>query len=672
MTDIVKNALYVLKEKEYRKLRTDKQADISEVVSHLSKDDIMLPSLCFSEALKRERVILFPDDRFGFHRYQAKLPTYQAKDGYLPAFGNITPHYSALIDRGLDDVLDEIRQRSHNADQKQLAFYHAAEHCIVAILEIADRYRVEAEKKELLELASALQTVPHKPAESFYQACLFLHILIYALRCAGHPHITLGRFDQYMYPYFQRDIANGHSLEEMLETVELFFIGLNLDTDIYFGLQQGDNGQSMVLGGFDKNGNDQYNPLSELCMRASMELNLIDPKINLRCGKNTPQERLEFATEMTKQGLGFPQYCNDDVVIPGLIALGYDEADAYNYTVAACWEYIVPNCATDWPNRGTLNFPLTVNNAIHAHLEASQTFEDLIHHVKKAICRACDEIIARYKDRRHTPSPLLSLFVDGCLENGRDLSQGKAKYNNYGCHGAGISVAVDSLAAIKKLIFDEKKIRKAELLEALNADFHGFTALRNQLLNAPKMGNNDDAADRIAAELLECFSSYLNGKPNGYGGIWRAGTGSAMEYIISAQKCPATADGRHAYEPYGCSFSPSLTSKLNGPLSLIASFTNFDMRKIINGGPLAMELHDSVFRNAEGKKKIAQLIRLFLDRGGHQLQLNTINLDRLTDAQKHPEKYPNLIVRVWGWSGYFCELDLEYQNHIIRRTEFTL
>ena len=262
--------------------------------------------------------------------------------------------------------------------------------------------------------------------------------------------------------------------------------------------------------------------------------------------------------------------------------------------------------------------------------------------------------------------------MDGCVEHGRDLSEGKAKYNNYGCHGAGISVAVDSLAAVQKLVFEENQIGKEELLQALDADFEGFTALRNQLLNAPKMGNNDDVADRIADELLDCFASYLNGKPNGYGGIWRAGTGSAMEYILSAKKCPATADGRHAHEPYGCSFSPSLTAKINGPLSLIASFTKFDMKNLVNGGPLTVELHDGVFRNADGIKKVAQLIRLFLDCGGHQLQMNTVNRERLLDAQKHPENYPNLIVRVWGWSGYFCELDTEYQNHIIQRTEFTV
>jgi formate C-acetyltransferase len=171
---------------------------------------------------------------------------------------------------------------------------------------------------------------------------------------------------------------------------------------------------------------------------------------------------------------------------------------------------------------------------------------------------------------------------------------------------------------------------------------------------------------------MEWFSDYLNRKPNNRGGFWRSGTGSAMEYILSARKCPATADGRHAYEPYGSSFSPAITTKLDGPLSVIQSFTKFDMKRIINGGPLTLEIHNTAFRNPEGEKKVAQLVKTFIDLGGHQLQLNAINRDTLLDAQAHPEQYPNLIVRVWGWSGYFCELDQVYQDHVIARQEYGL
>lgn len=187
------------------------------------------------------------------------------------------------------------------------------------------------------------------------------------------------------------------------------------------------------------------------------------------------------------------------------------------------------------------------------------------------------------------------------------------------------------------------------------------------------MGNDDDYVDSIAIVLMQAFSQAMAGKPTGYhNGFWRPGTGSAMEYIWSARNVPATPDGRYAAEPFGCSYSPSLNARTSGPLSVIRSFTKFDLSKIINGGPLTMEVHDNVFRNIEGEEKVAQLAKLFILCGGHQLQLNAINRDKLLDAQAHPENHPNLVVRVWGWSGYFCELDPEFQNHIIQRTEYIL
>jgi len=219
-------------------------------------------------------------------------------------------------------------------------------------------------------------------------------------------------------------------------------------------------------------------------------------------------------------------------------------------------------------------------------------------------------------------------------------------------------------------VFEEKAVSADELLKALDANFEGYGGLRNQLLGCPKMGNNDDYVDELAGELMETYSDYLEGKTNIFGGRFRPGTGSAMDYIFAAKKVGATADGRLAQTPYSSSFSPAMTAHVAGVLSVIQSFTKYDMTKIVNGGPLTIEIHDTTFRNDQGIEKVAELVRMFVELGGQQLQLNTINGEKLLDAQKHPENYPNLIVRVWGWSGYFNELDVEFQNHIIRRTEF--
>ena len=674
MTEVVRSYLQFYQQRTYRSNRIDGGKDISYLVKDMER--LTAESFRVCEMLAAECPTLYSNDIFGFHRYQKDLPCYELSCGISSPVnnpGNITPNYRRIMDLGFDAILQDLTSKKSTANGDSILFYEAIERQLLAFYPVVESYRKLALEQNNLRLATALAHVPAQPPRSFYEACLFMHMIAYLLRCALYSHLTLGRFDQYMYSYYLADLARGVSREELLETLELYFIAMNFDTDLYHGVQKGDNGQSMVLGGFSKHGESMFNELSQLCMEASLELSLIDPKINLRCGKNTPLELYELGTKMTKQGLGFPQYCNDDIVVPGLIALGYDEEDARNYTVAACWEFIIPNCSMDIPNRGTMNFPAVVNRALHRHLSESADFDTLMDFVKKEIQAECRSVQQRHWNYQLKPSSLLSLFVDGCLEKGLDLSQGGAKYNNYGIHGVGIADATDALSAVKHLIYDTGTLEKDVLLSALNANFEGYAECRNRLLNLPyKMGNNDDATDEIAASLMQCFADTMNDMDNGHGGIWRTGTGSAMEYVLSSRNCPATANGRRAGAPFAANFSPSITARLNGPLSVIQSFTKFDLRKIINGGPLTLEIHDTVFRNAEGEKKVAQLVKTFILLGGHQLQLNSINRDVLLAAQRNPEQYPNLIVRVWGWSGYFCELDREYQNHIIRRTEFQI
>lgn len=608
--------------------------------------------------------ILYPVDFFGFHMGQKER--FRSDDG-----GNVTPNYKRIITKGFDEIRRELTERiAIETDGEKQAYgkkmLASLDECIV----LCDAYRETVSSNP--RISKALEKVPHKGAESFFEACLFLKICIYFLRISRVGHVGLGRFDQYMYDFYLADKEKGVSDAELFETLEAFFVSLNYDSDLYSGVQQGDNGQSMVLGGFDRDGNSMYNELSEMCMDAALELSLIDPKINLRVGKQTPKERYIKATYLTKQGLGFPQYCNDDVVVPGLIKLGYDPEDAQNYVVAACWEFIIPNCGADWPNIVTFNFPLVVNNAIHENLSACGSFEALMEAVEHAVEKECDRLVELKRNVGKLQQPLLSLFTDGCVEKLVDQWPNGAKYANFGCHGAGISNAADALAAVKTCVFEEKTIAPKELLEALNKNFEGCSRIRNLLRACPKMGNNDPVVDEIALRLMSAFSGHMNGRDNGKGGIWRAGTGSAQDYYWVAIGTPATADGRKADEPYASSFSPSLDAKVSGPLSVIQSFTKYDMSEIINGGPLTLEIHDTVLRNDIGVEKTAMLVKAYIDMGGHQLQLNSINRDRLLEAQKDPQKYPNLIVRVWGWSGYFNELDPIYQNHIIRRCEFSL
>lgn len=678
MTEKVALALRVLRAQEYRTRRIHiEQYDLSETVMQLPER--MRRAAMLKDMLGRETPFFLEGDIFGFNRTVVETPYYINAKGKRvhSSKGNYTPHYGRFIADGFDKILAYMDENQSRLDDTRAVFYDAMRENISAVYDLCDRYRAAAEEQGNLRLANALKKIPRKGAETFYEACLFQKIILFALHCTAACQLTFGRFDRYMLPYYQADLARGVSREELLETLELYFISLNVDGDLYIGLQQGDNGQSMVLGGYDGDGNEMFNDLSSLVMDASLELSLIDPKINLRVNKTTPDWLYEYGTKLTKQGLGFPQYCNDDIVVPFLESLGYERKDALEYTVAACWEYIIPDCGADVPNFGTMNFPKHVNDAIHRYLLECDTFENLMDCACRAIAEECYAIRDKKSWRLHPEIQsvdvhFLSLFIDGCLEKGLDITQGGAKYNNFGCHGAGISNAADALAAVRKTVYEEKSVGKQELLDALDANFVGYEEVRNRLLSAPKMGNNDDYVDLLACRLMDTFATTLNGLPNDFWGVWRAGTGSAQEYVRSSCKVPATADGRLAGDVYGCSYSPAVTTKLTGPLSVIQSFTKFDLKRICNGGPLTLELHDTVFRNEEGEKKVAQLVKAFVHLGGHQLQLNAVNRDRLLDAQEHPEQYPNLIVRVWGWSGYFCELDKAYQDHVIRRTEFTV
>jgi len=270
------------------------------------------------------------------------------------------------------------------------------------------------------------------------------------------------------------------------------------------------------------------------------------------------------------------------------------------------------------------------------------------------------------------PAPFQSLLMDGCIEKGEDISLG-GKYNNYGIHGTGISTAVDSLAAVKKFVFDEKSVTAEEIIRAVGNNFEGDYALWQKLkFEAPKMGNDDDFADNIAVRLLNDFSELTENLTNERGGCFRPGSGSAMYYLWHANDIGASADGRKKGEPLSANFSPGLHVKLNGPVSIVRSFSKPDMKKIMNGGPLTLELHDTVFRNSESIRKVSLLVKSYMDMGGHQLQINAVNREKLIEAKKHPELHKNLIVRVWGWSGYFTELDEVYQDHIIQRVELNI
>lgn len=566
--------------------------------------------------------------------------------GYV---SNLSPDYEGMIRDGF-----EARYSTASPYQKRM---------MQAITDLCDRYALLARDMGREDIVTVFSRIPRQGARNFREALQFFRVLHFSLWLEGDYHNTVGRFDQYMYPYYERDLQSGVcTKEEAFDLLCDFFLSFNKDSDMYIGQQQGDNGQSMVLGGCDENGNEVFNELSELCLRASGELRLIDPKINLRVNKQTPLSVYEEGSKLTRVGLGFPQYSNDDVVIPGLISMGYAQKDAANYVVAACWEFIIPGVGDDIANFKAFNLADVVDSAIRKYAASSNDFDTLLSAVKCEMRERCNELTSPDYDVWFVPSPFM------------DLLRKARKYRNFGVHGCGIATAADSLAAVEKYVYEEKTVTASALIEAMDDNFaHAPELLHRLRYEAPKMGcEGGMRAAELSKELLYAFSDALSGKKNRYGGIWRAGTGTAMFYLWHANAMGATADGRLKGEPFGTNFSPSLFAKTEGPVTVAEHFSVADMKRTLNGGPLTLEFATGIFHDEESIRKLSMLIRYFIQRGGHQLQLNAVDPDRLREAQRDPERFRQLIVRIWGWSAYFVELDKPFQDHVIARQEYSL
>lgn len=687
MNDIAFLKKFFITDKSHRKDREPTSSDLCSIARsfaarHLSAENRAAELIV--HLLDCEKPMVYPFERIAFSRTIKEIPSIFTPEEekklherfHIHEHGavcNISVDYTKILLPGLSGKIRELEFLvAGSTDGAKIEFWRRQIGILSALVRLVTRYRDEARRVGNVVVDRTLSALLERAPHSFAEALQLFRIIHFTMWLGGNYHNTIGHFDQYMLPYYKHDIENGIlNKDEALNLLEEFFLTFNRDSDLYPGMQQGDNGQSLVLGGY-KNGKDLYNDLSELCILASLKLKLIDPKINLRVSKQTGLERYVLGTKMTMQGLGFPQYSSDDIVIKGLIDLGYDPEDASEYVVAACWEFIIPGKAMDIPNLLALSFAETVRKAVEKNLAIAKTYEELFESVKKEIKMSLDDMLGGLKPVYIYPAPFISLMMEGCTEAATDISLG-CKYNNYGIHGTGIATAVDSLASVKKHCYDDKDISPKKMLDLINGDFSGDEVLGNRLrYGREKFGNDTPLTNGIAAALLDAFSTALKGRHNERGGIFRGGTGSAMYYVWHSSGLGATPDGRRKGDAIPANYSPSLFAKIKGPLSVIKSFASPDLTKVVNGGPLTIELHDSLFQNSESIEKVARLIKYFFDIGGHQLQINTVNRETLLDAQKHPEKYRNLIVRVWGWSGYFVELDKCYQDHIIKRIEFKL
>lgn len=673
----------------FRVFRQDRAKDVPCVIepawSLQKKVAVHFEAMC-----KAEQPLVFPDEKIAFTRTNRNItPSYSFEDlakdfdvngKYYNVINNVCPDYNILLKKGLNGLKRELEAQKTTASKKEEDFIEACLITISAIEDLVKRYVEEADRVHNNLVRDTLARVPMEPADSFLEALQSIRFISSMFYLNGNYQLGFGRIDQYLIDYYKKDIERGSlSLETAKEYVRDFFISLNRDTDLYFGVQQGDNGQSMMLGGIRPDGTSGINELTYLFLEVSKELKLIDPKINLRIDSNTPTDLLFLGCELTKAGLGFPQYSNDEVVIPALVKKGYSLEDARNYTVAACWEFIIPGYGLDIVNQGAVSFPYAVNEAFLAADLDSVDEKWMDQQVKRSIEDQVDNIL-KNRDQYLLPSPLVSLFFYNTISSKSDITQ-CAKYKNRGLHGAGSANAADALCTIKTYIRENKRDELKKIREALNNNFEGYEDEQFHLKNEmPKIGNAEPIVDAELKNIFDWFADACDKFSTDSCKI-RPGSGSAQFYVWLANKMNdwiieptvgATVDGRKEGEPFPSSLAPASGVKVNGLMSVLKSFSVIDYSRIMNGGPITVEFSPATLNTKEGLEKLVNVIRYFVKLGDQQLQLNVLDYRVLCDAMKHPEKHTNLIVRVWGWSGYFCELAPEFQRQIINRHRYAL
>lgn len=649
----LRDYIFNLRHQKYRK----KVDEIAQNYHNLALSDKERVVRRFEYMCENEEAVILNNQQIVFMRTISNLPDCFTKEEWSEKFKNHYIHESGYVSNLLPDYTSIIQEGLLKVKERSDTYLKRE---IDALLKLTDKYLIEAKKLGRNDVVETLSVVPRYPALNLKQAMQFFRILHYGYMLEGGYQIVGGRIDQLFYPYLKKDMEE-KILDEnsALELIKDFFLSFNVDADLYDGVQQGDNGQSVVLGGIDEKGNQLFNLFSKLSLIACRQNNLIDPKINLRVNKDTPIEIFELGSELTKAGLGFPQYLNDDVIIESLIRQGYKKEDAYNYAVAACWEIVIPKYGFEIVNIGACCFFKVLEDLLKNKTDY-QSFSQLLTDYKVYLEKECDSLLKQYQNIYFVPAPL--------IESGLEV-----KYQNFGIHGTGISTITDSLYSIKKLVFDDKKLSLKEFVSIINNNYENHDELFHHIkYQLPKMGQNNDEVDEIAVEVLEMFYDTLKDKRNCYGGIIRPGTGTAMYYLWHGKQLGASYDGRKKSEPLSANYSPSLSTNIKGPISIIESFCKPDLIKCNNGGPLTLEFSSSMFNDDESIKKMANFIKLFVLKKGHQLQCNSVNLHNLKNAQINPDKYRNLIVRIWGWSAYFVELDKEYQDHVIARQEHSL
>lgn len=653
--------------------------------------------------------------------------------GIIHPEGNITSgdaHIAVDYQRVLTEGLAGYRRRTEEAlgaldltdveNLKKSYFYRAVLITLDAVVTFAHRYAQLAiqmatdetdltRRAELTEMAQALAKVPEHPAESFREAIqsVWLIQLILQIESNGHS-LSFGRFDQYLWPFLEKDLAAGLITEdqvvELLTNLWLKVISLAKirgwsHTRFSAG---GPLYQNVTIGGQTPDGRDAVNPLSYLVLKAVAQTRLPQPNLTVRYHRGLDDRFMLEAIEVMRLGFGMPAFNSDEIIIPSMLKLGVEKSDAYNYSAIGCVEVAVPG---KWGYRCTgmsfLNFPKTLltamNNGVDPksgeriatpvkHFTEMANFDDLMQAWDVTVREfqrhcvildsACDVAL-----EENVADILCSALTEDCIGRGKPIKEGGAVYDYISGLQVGIANLGDSLAAIKKVVYEDKAVTQAELWDALMNDFAGEDGerIRQLLLAAPKYGNDEDYVDSLTREAYDvCIDEIFAHHNTRYGrgpigGGYYAGTSSISANVPQGASTMATPDGRHAGEPLAEGCSPTHGMDRNGPTAVFKSVSKLDTGRITGGVLLNQKVTPQVLARDEDRRKLVMLLRTFFNRlDGFHVQYNVVSRETLLDAQLHPEKYRDLIVRVAGYSAFFNVLSKATQDDIIARTEQTL
>lgn len=634
--------------------------------------------------------------------------------------GHLAIDYAKLMRVGYDGLIRQAEEQMAKlskrdpeyADKRDfyqavIIMHQAAKTYIGRYALLAEEYAVhEADEKrrdELKTMAENCRKIAGGAPETFWQALQLFQFATSLIQVESNGHsISYGRMDQWLYPYYEADLKNGTiTRESALELLEVEYVKMNNPTKLKdkgsmaVRNGRGFGGESLTIGGVDRDGNDATNDLTMLMLEASAHTRMMNPWVCVRMHENTPYELQVKTVECIRAGYGHPKIFNDEPAIRGMMRKGMTLEEARDYCVVGCVEIDLPGKEYGWHDAAYVNTPKMMEMVINGgrslntgrqlgpdtgSLDTYQTFEEVLDSVDRQFEYWTDQMCSSLNiiDNAHRalkPVPYVSAFYEDCLESGRDLTEGGAKYNGTGPQASGMATCADTLAAIKQLVFDEKKYTGAELLQAVKDNWKGHEKLY-ALVNSSKVhhyGNDDDYADELFKYMFECYCRHIRGRKNPRGGEFSPGVYSVNANVAMGLNTNASVDGRRKGEAISDNMGPVHTDAgshdIKGPTALVNSLTKVDHSLATNGTLMNLRFPEEAVAGVEGRDNLVSFIEEYIAKKAMHVQFNIMSAATMRAAQKKPEDYKDMLVRVAGYSAYFVELGKPLQKDLIQRTE---